>query len=73
MACTRKLSPSEFQQLQDFTACKWYIQFKFAFMGKFLHLYRFVSTTTLDQPALLDDLNLVLNPQLGTAEWIEEG
>ena len=39
--------------------------FKFAFMGKFLELYRFVptttSTTTLDQPTLLDDLN----PQLG--------
>ena len=40
--------------------------FKFAFMGKFLQLYRFVPTTTtmtLDQPTLLDDLNL--NPQPG--------
>ena len=35
--------------------------FKFAFMDKFLQLYRFVptTTTTLDQPTLLD----VLNPQ----------
>ena len=35
-------------------------------MGKFLQLYRFVPTTTtmtLDQPTLLDDLNL--NPQPG--------
>ena len=39
--------------------------FKFAFMCKFLQLYKFVPTTTmtLDQPALLDDLNL--NPQPG--------
>ena len=40
--------------------------FKFAFMGKFLQLHRFVPTTmTLDQPTLLDDLNLNLNPQPG--------
>ena len=41
--------------------------FKFAFMGKFLQLHRFVptttSTTTLDQPTLLYDLN----PQPGQA------
>ena len=42
--------------------------FKFAFMGKFLQLYRFVPVVLLvlpplDQPTLLDDLNL--NPQPG--------
>ena len=40
----------------EFYAFNWL--FKFAFMGKFLQLYRFVPTTmTLDQPTLLDDLN----------------
>ena len=43
--------------------------FKFAFMGKFLQLHRFVPTTSttrpLEHPTLLDDLNLSLNPQPG--------
>ena len=37
-------------------------------MGKFLQLYRFVPLLVLpplDQPTLLDDLNLNLNPQPG--------